>query len=134
MILSNRLDCNQGFTMSIASRKKARVLSTVLFLLGIAALIFTENWWPGIMLAAGLPLALRQYLLGRVYDMYISLLVFVGTFITVQFDITWRVFLPILFTIGAIYVLLREYMEPIVEEEEEKEEDAQHEIEEDKKN
>ncbi|HSX38940.1 MAG TPA: hypothetical protein VLE95_09015 [Chlamydiales bacterium] len=120
--------------MSIASRKKARVLSTVLFLLGIAALIFTENWWPGIMLAAGLPLALRQYLLGRVYDMYISLLVFVGTFITVQFDITWRVFLPILFTIGAIYVLLREYMEPIVEEEEEKEEDAQHEIEEDKKN
>ena len=118
----------------IASKKKAQALSTALFLLGLAILIFTEAWWPGIMLAVGFPLALRQYLLGRTYDMCISLLVFVGTFITVQFDISWRIFLPILFTIGAIYVLCREFL--IFDEEEdeiEKDEDVQHEIEEEEK-
>jgi hypothetical protein len=104
----------QGDMMAerLTSRKKAQALSTALFLVGIGVLIFTENWWPGIMLAVGLPLALRQYLLGRSYDMCISLLVFIGTYITVEFDISWRIFLPILFTIGAIYILAREFMEP----------------------
>ena len=117
----------------ITSRKKAQTLSTALFLIGLGLLIFTENWWPGIMLAVGIPLALRQYLLGRTYDTYITLLVFVGTFITVQFEITWRVFLPILFTLGAIYVLCREFIAPEPPTEEEDEEDTQHEIEEKKK-
>jgi len=120
----------------LASKKKAHALSTALFLIGLAVLIVTEGCWPGIMLAVGLPLALRQYLLGRTYDMCISLLVFVGAFVTVQFDITWRVFLPILFTIGAIYVFCREFLAPEEEEEDEeadKEEDLLHEMEEKKK-
>ena len=112
------------------SRKKAHALSTAIFLIGLAALIFTDLWWPGIMLVIGLPLALRQYLLGRTYDMIITLLVFVGTFITVQFDISWRVFLPILFSLGAIYILFREFFGPDETTEEEKEEDFNHEIEE----
>jgi predicted membrane protein len=120
----------------ITSKKKAQALSTALFLVGLAILIITKDWWwPGLMLAVGLPLALRQYLLGRTYDMCISLLVFVGTFVTVEYNITWRVFLPILFTIGAIYVLCREFMAPDEDEEGEveKDEDIQHEIEEEKK-
>jgi hypothetical protein len=117
----------------ITSKKKAQALSTALFLIGLAVLIFTEDWWPGIMLAVGLAIALRQYLLGRTYDMCITLLVFVGTFITVEFDITWRVFLPILFTLSALYILGREFMVPDEPTEEEKDEDIQHEIEERKK-
>ena len=85
------------------------------------------------MLGIGLPLALRQYLLGRTYDMGITLLIFVGTFVTVQFDITWRIFLPILFTIGAIYILFREFTDSEGEDEDEKEEDLNHELEEKKK-
>ena len=73
----------------ITSKKRAQTLSTVLFLIGLAVLIFTEEWWPGLMLVVGLPLALRQYLMGRTYDMAISLLVFVGTYVTVAFDISW---------------------------------------------
>lgn len=84
------------------------------------------------MLVIGLPLALRQYLVGRTYDTGITLLVFVGTFVTVEFEISWRVFLPILFTLGAIYILIREWIESREETEEEKDEDAQHEIEENK--
>lgn len=117
----------------ITSRKKAHTVSTALFLLGLAWVCLSENWWPGIMLAIGLPLALRQYLLGRNYDMFISLLVFVGTYVTITFDISWKLLLPILFTIGALYILLREFLGPDETTEPEKEEALNHEIEEDKK-
>ena len=114
----------------LTSQKRAHIISTAAFLLAIAALVFTDDWWPGIMLAVGLPIALRQYLLGRRYDMMISLLVFIGTFVTVQFDISWRIFLPVLFSLGAIYVLVREYFETAANTEAEREEDSNHELEE----
>lgn len=113
------------------SKKKAQAISTALFLLALAALVITDAWWPGIMLAIGLPLALRQHLLGRTYDAGISLLVFVGTFITAEFDISWKILLPSLFTIGAIYVLVREFVESEKkEDEEEKEENTYREMDE----
>jgi hypothetical protein len=117
----------------LTSKKRAQAYCSALLLVGLAILALTEAWWPGIMLVIGLPLALRQYLLGRIYDMLVTLLVFVGTFITVQFDISWRVFLPILLTLGAIYILFREYVEANAENEEEREEDTNREIEERKK-
>jgi hypothetical protein len=117
----------------IMSKRKAQAYSTALFLAGLAALIITDDWWPGIMLAIGLPIALRQYLLGRTYDMMISLLVFVGTFVTVQYDISWRIFLPILFTLGALYILFREFFGPDETTEEEREEELEREIEEKEK-
>src|SRR5690348_8253816 len=107
----------------LTSRKRAQVFYTVLFLLGLAILIYTDAWWPGIMLVIGFPLAVRQYLLGRVYDMMLSLIVFGGTFVTVQYDISWRIFLPILFTLGAIYILCRELLESSTHPEAEDEED-----------
>ncbi len=116
----------------LTSKKRAKLLSTVLFLIGLTILIFTEAWWPGIMLAVGFPLALRQFLMGRSYDMAVSLLVFVGTYVTVAFDISWRIFLPALLTLGAFYILVREWSESNSETEEEKDEDVQHEIEEEK--
>ena len=121
----------------ITSRKRAKAFSGALFLICLATLIFMEHWvdlwWPGIMLVIGLPLALRQYLLGRTYDTIVTLLVFVGTFVTVEFDISWRVFLPILFTMGALYIILREALEGNASTEPEREEDITHEIDEDKK-
>jgi hypothetical protein len=117
----------------IKSRKRAQAYATAFFLVGLAILAITDAWWPGIMLVVGLPLALRQYLMGRIHDTLVSLLVFVGTFVTVQFDISWRIFLPILFTIAAIYIVAREYMETNAESEEELDEDTNLEIEERKK-
>lgn len=117
----------------LTSKKKARSFSVSLLLLCLAVLTATNAWWPGIMLALGLSIGLKQYLLGKTYDLGITLLVFIGTFITVQYDISWKVFLPILFSIGAFYVLLREIFEPDEMTEEEKEEDLNHEIEEEHK-
>ena len=110
------------------SRKRAAKICGALFFLFLIGVAATENWWPGIMLMVGLPLALRQYLMGRAYDMAISLLVFVGTYVSIEYEIAWQVFLPILFTLGAIYVLFKEMIEP--ETEAEKEEDQNHELEE----
>jgi hypothetical protein len=114
----------------LTSKRRAKALSTALFLVGLAIVSYLGAWWPGIMLAVGLPLALRQFLLGRHYDMGITLFVFIGVFITVQFEIHWEVLLPVLFAVGGIYVLWREYVEskePLAEEEE----DMNQEIEED---
>lgn len=113
------------------SKRRAKALTAALFLVGLAIISYLQAWWPGIMLVVGLPLALRQYMLGRHYDMGISLFVFVGVFVTVQFNISWEVLLPVLFAIGGIYVLFREYLESCDETLEEKEEDINKEIEED---
>lgn len=114
----------------LVSKRKAQAVFTALFFIGLALLIFTDAWWPAIMLAVGIPLALRQYLLGRPYDTGITLLVFVGTFVTVEYDISWRIVLPFLFSIGALYTLIKEFIAPDEESETEREEDINHEIEE----
>ena len=111
------------------TKKRAGNTTFALFLLGLAYLLFTGTWWPNIMLVVGLPLALRQYLLGRKSDMLGTLFVFVGVWVTAQFDIPWRVLLPVLFTISAIYILFREFLENRVDTEEEYEEDVAVEIE-----
>ena len=121
-------------THPLTSRRRAQAYSSALLLIGLATLAISESWWPGFMLVIGLSLGLRQYLLGRWHDMIVTLIVFVGTFITIQFDIPWQIFLPILFTLAAFYILVREYLEGAAESEEETEEDTTHEIEERKKN
>jgi hypothetical protein len=125
----------EAITMAhpLTSRRRAQAYSMALLLIALALLAITEMWWPGIMLAFGLPLALRQFLLGRFHDTLVTLIVFAGTFISAQFDISWRVFLPILFTLGAIYIIAREYLEARCETEEELEEDTNLEIEERRK-
>src|SRR3990167_1439025 len=106
----------------LVSKKRAKALSVALFLIGLAIVTLLNAWWPGIMLAIGIPLAIRQYLLGRHYDVGVTLFVFVGVFVTVQFNISWEILLPVLFALGGVYILFREYLEsrtePLEEEEE----------------
>lgn len=118
----------------IASRKRAHALCGALFLLSFAVLVITNSWWPAILLVIGTPLALRQYLLGKQYDGLVSLFVFGGLYVTLQFDLPWRILIPVIFTLGAIYILLREFFGP--EEgisEVDEEEEVLQEIDEDKK-
>lgn len=117
-------------TRPIVSRHRSKILVFCLFLIGLFVLSYIGHWWPGIMLVVGIPLALKQYLAGRKHDVTVSLFVFFGVFVTVAFDIQWEVFLPVLFTLGGIYVLFREFIEEASSTEEEKEEDLNEEIEE----
>ena len=103
------------------SRRTAKIISLGCFLLALAIVTYLGTWWPSIMLVVGIPLAIRQYLLGRHYDVGVTLFVFIGVFVTVQFDISWEVLLPVLFTIGGIYIFIREFIEgrSVSEEEDE---------------
>ena len=85
------------------------------------------------MLVVGIPMALRQYLMGKRFDMIISLIVFIGVFITVQFSIKWEIILPVLFTLGGLYIFIKEFFGPKEETEDEREEDINKEIEEEDK-
>ena len=113
------------------SHKKTSALCTALFLIGLALVSFFDYWWPGIMLVVGIPLAVRQYFHCKLYDTAITLIVFLGVYVTVQFHIPWKLLLPVLFVIGAIYIFFRDYVESKEESEVEHEEDLNEEIEED---
>lgn len=115
----------------VMSKRKAYSLSFAVFLICLAIVSYLKYWWPGIMLAIGIPLALRQYLLGKRFDMVISLVVFFGVFITVQFNIKWEIVLPVLFTLGGLYIFFKEFFGPKEISEADIDEDLNKEIEED---
>ena len=120
-------------TKHLASRRRARAITFSLFLVGLAMVAFTSSWWPYILLVIGIPLAIRQYLLGRKGDAFLSLAVFVGFFILSRFDIPWKILVPILLVFAAIYILCREFLLTTQHPIDEEDEDTNAEIEEDNK-
>jgi len=114
----------------LTSKKRSRAITSALFLVGIAIIMFLNAWWPGIMVVIGIPLALKQFLEGRTRDMLLTLFVFVGFFIVAQFNISWKILVPILFIMAALYILCKEWVESRLTSEEEREEDLNKEIEE----
>ena len=115
----------------ITSLKRAKALSLSLFLVGLAICSFTQSWWPTVMLVAGIPLALKQLLLGRPQDALPTLVVFIGVYMTYQYQINWEMLLPILFLIAAIFVLYREFWTTRYPPLDEEDEDINIELEED---
>jgi len=114
----------------IVCKKKATRFAFCLFLIGVAILSYGGNWWPGIMLAIGIPLAIKQFLLGKRYDVLVTLFVFCGVFASVWFDLYRKPVLPVLFITGGIYILFRDFFESSLPNEKEREEDLNEEIEE----
>lgn len=115
----------------LLAKNKAKAISTALFLIGLAIIFFIDSWWPGIMIVIGIPLALKQFLLGRYHDAAMSLFVFVGFFIIAQFNISWKILIPILFVMAAIYILCKEWVKE--EAGEETEDDTTIDVDEEKK-
>jgi hypothetical protein len=111
---------------------RAQTLSFSLFLICLAILTTSNHWWPEIMVAIGICLALRQYLLGKKFDMMVSLIVFLGTYITIKVDIAWEIVFPTIFILSAIYLLLKEFISPGKVTEEDKEDEINEELKEDK--
>lgn len=94
----------------LASTKRAKAISLSLFLTGLAITAFLKAWWPGILLTIGIPLSVRQFLLGKTYDACLSLFIFAGIFLCVLFNLEkGEIALPVILIIGSIYVLFREF-------------------------
>ena len=117
-------------TQPIFSKKRANSIFVSLLLIGLAFVAYSGSWLPGIILALGIPLALRQFLLHKFYDVVVTLFIFVGAFITAQFQDSTTLIIPIMFTLGGIYIFFRDYIENITVKEAEIEEDINEEIEE----
>lgn len=114
------------------SKKRAKALSTAIFLIGIAIISYSGRWWPDLLLAIAISLSFRQFLLGRIYDAFLSLAIFVGAYIGVSFEVSFEVILPVVFLIAGLYILVREFSGSNDDTEAEREEDLSKEIEEDK--
>lgn len=80
-----------------------------LFLVCLGILVFTNTWWPGILLALWITLASRQYLEGRIYHALITTLVLVGLFFLTLFKFYHEMLLPILFVVAGLFLIVREY-------------------------
>ncbi|MCX6987197.1 MAG: hypothetical protein NT065_03440 [Chlamydiae bacterium] len=114
----------------LVSKKRAKLICFSVFLAGLCILQLTGAWWPGITLAFGIPLALRQFFLRKLYDSAVTLFIFIGTFIADGSTDQLSVILPVMFTLGGIYIFFRDFIETKTTSEVEKEENTNEEIEE----
>ncbi len=114
----------------IISKRRAQSITLALFLVGLAILSYLDAWWPGVMLVIGIPLAIRQYLMGKRHDSLVTIFIFIGFFFITKFNIAWKILVPILFILAACYILSREFLSSFQESEDEREDDLNHELEE----
>jgi hypothetical protein len=90
-------------------KRKADALSNGAFLIALAVLFITNTWWPGILVALWIALGVRQYLTGRIYDLCLTTLILLGLFVLSLFNFDWSVLIPVLFVIGGVYIIFREF-------------------------
>lgn len=121
-------------TKPITSHRRADAISLGIFFIGLGIISYLNTWWPQILLVIGASLALRQYLRNRFYDMGLSFFIFGGLFIVYFFNTSWDILMPILFTIGGIYIIFREYFVTKERIGENKVEEAAEEIEDEQQN
>lgn len=93
----------------ILPKRKAEALSNAALLAGLALLFWSQSIWPGILVVIWVWLAIRQYLTSRKWDLIITSAVLLGLFTVSFFGINLSSLVPILFAVGAVYIVFREY-------------------------
>lgn len=91
------------------SKRKADAISNGVFLVCLGILIYSDAWWPGILLALWATLATRQYFSGRIYDLIVTSILLLGLFIITLLNLNWAVIVPVLLILGGIHIIFREY-------------------------
>lgn len=112
------------------SRRKANAISNGVFLIALGILFYTNSWWPGILVAIWALLASREFLTGRIYDLFITSGILLGLFFVYYLQINWSILMPVLLVIGGIYIIFREYYYGDYEDEVKKNEEIELELEE----
>lgn len=93
----------------ILPKRKAEAVSNGLALVCFAVLFLTNSWWPGILLAILVWIGSRQYFTGRYWDLAISTVILISLFLVVFFNVDLSALVPILFVLGGVYIIFREY-------------------------
>ena len=90
-------------------RIKVNAITAFLFLIGVLILIFFD-WlpiWAAAMAALFVSVTLRQFLIGKIVDIFVSLILFGLLFVTNSFYYS-EVWTGILLMIGAGYIFVRQ--------------------------
>ena len=95
-------------SLPIYSRRQAKNASKGIFLIGLALLLFSGSWWPGIILVAGTAIASREILCGRYRDAAISGAIFMSLFFASSLN--WSRILPFIFIVFGIKIILSEFL------------------------
>lgn len=88
----------------------ATLIGFLVFAILWGILAYYDLWWPGFILAFGLGLAVRNTMIGRLFETILDLAIFLPLFIFDRFNIGTEVLvsLPVIFLICAVYIILRE--------------------------
>ncbi len=77
-----------------------------IFLIGLGILMFTNWWWPGIMLVIGLSISAGLILRSQYISALLTLAIFTGIPFLVTANIPWGVFGPfIIIAMGASFII-----------------------------
>lgn len=96
----------------IMSHEKAKSISSGIFLVSLGILFFTGAWWPGILLAIGTSLAVKELLRGRYYDLLLTLVLFGGLFAVLRIEGGFSYIAAVFLTLGGITLIFRELFLP----------------------
>lgn len=91
------------------SKRQAYAISNGVFFILLGILFYTDAWWPGILIAVGIMLTIRQYLTQRTVDLLITLVILAIIVLISITGIAFSVLLPLLFILGGLYIIFREY-------------------------
>lgn len=97
------------FHPPLMAKRKIDAISNGALLIALGILFATDAWWPGILLAVWVTLAFRQYLSGRMYDLFVSSVILLGLFLISFLKLDWSILMPVLLVVGGIYIIFREY-------------------------
>jgi uncharacterized membrane-anchored protein YitT (DUF2179 family) len=97
-----------GRKTPLASATRANSLAMLALLGGLLAIAFSSFYWPLILLTVGISLSVRRMLLGFPYEAALTLLVFIGLFITLRYNLDWTAILTVALSCAAITLLFRE--------------------------
>jgi len=91
-------------------KRKADTIFNGIFLILLGFLFYTGQWWPGILFAFGLTLAIRHYLTGRRLSLLFTVLsVGVLGVITLAGNLLWTLF-PLFLMAGGIFLVAKEFL------------------------
>lgn len=89
-------------------KRKADTISNGIFLIMLGILFYTRQWWPGILFALGLTLAVRQMLSGRRLEFFVTVIILAILGLVTLAGHVFSMFFPLLFIVIGIYLIAKE--------------------------
>lgn len=90
-------------------RSKIDAIGNGVFLILLGVLFYFNWWWPGILVAIWASLAVRQMLSGRMQDLLLSSFLLGTLFFVAFFNLSWNLMAPLLFVMGGLYIIMKEF-------------------------